>query len=192
MITTEIPYITDQFRNIVSKVSAKLTPELSAFDSEITGVNYMHGHYREIIENLKQNDASPDIEDKNSSYPLVCLIEDIKFKDVKKPGFFGLVNPTILIAYRTERNYKADERYQKIFKPILDPIYVELCKQVDKSGYYHIQNWRQIQVPMSRHLFYGRYGLAGVDGNIFNDQVDCIEWSPSFLMYPPDQCQSIS
>lgn len=184
----QIPYLTDQMETIVSIVSEKLLTELQTYDANILGVHYRHGHYREICETLKQQDGG--VTTPFEKYPMVYLVEDIKFRPANKPGFYGYVNPQLIIAYSTDSNYKAEERYEKTFKPVLDKIYKELVKQVAKSGYYHIYDKREIEQPMVRRLFYGRYGLYGVEGNIFNDKVDVIEWTPQLLMYPPNECES--
>ena len=63
------------FRELVAGVSARLTPGLQAFDSNIRGVHFLAGHPIEIDETLRQYDELAD--KRYEKYPLVMLVEDV-------------------------------------------------------------------------------------------------------------------
>lgn len=168
-------FVADILRDLVGKVSTKLTPQLTAFDSMITGVHFDHGHPIEIIETLKQKDSSGTnlVFDK---YPLVALFHDFPEVYNQEPGFQGQVTLHLIIARLTEPTYKADQRYDQNFKPVLYPIYAEFMKQIVHSKYFTgAQSVNQLSHTKIDRLYWGREGLYKNEGNIFNDWIDCIE-----------------
>lgn len=166
-------YIVDLFDEIVSKVSAILTPSLQALDSNITGVHYDYGHPKEIIESLMQKDKSNTF--MFQKYPLVALFQDFPERITNTVGAPNEVTLHLIIANSTKQTFKSNERYSRNFKPFLYPIYNELMKQISNSK--HILNYGadNIQHTKIDRLFWGKEGLYGNEGNIFNDFLDIIE-----------------
>lgn len=165
--------IVDVFGDIVSKVSASLTAQLRDFDQGITGVHYLHGHPMEIIETLSQK-AKSNVH-KWKKYPLVALFQDFPERKFSEPGIESEPSLHLIIARATAPTYKADQRYEKNFKPVLYPIYVELLNQISISKVFMTYGTSQIPHVKIDRLYWGREGLYGNEGNAFNDWVDCIE-----------------
>jgi hypothetical protein len=166
-------YIVDKFGEVVTAVSAALTPSLVAYDSLITGVHYLHGHPTEIIETLTQKDKSDTF--KFTKYPLVALFQDFPEAHNQQIGIDNEATLHIIIAYSSRPTYKAEERYTLKFKPVIYPIYLELLKQITLNKAflnYGIQNLGHTKID---RLYWGREGLYGNTGNVFNDFLDCIE-----------------
>lgn len=163
----------DIFREIVKKVSTNLTVDLQAIDQNITGVHYDHGHPLEVIETLTQKDSSNV--HRFNKYPLVALFQDFSEKNSSNPsqGIEPVFHVAIINATRPD--YKASERYTKNFKPILYPIYDELLNQINKSTVFFTTGKSSISHIKTDRLYWGREGLWGKEGNIFNDWVDAIE-----------------
>ena len=165
-------YIVDVMREVVGRVSAKLTPSLIALDSNITGVHYDHGHPLEIINTLADKDKSNTFTFRK--YPLVALFQD--FPESKgEIGFDSEVTLHMIIARSTVNTYKAQERYEKNFKPFLYPIYQELLNQIWLSKPFNVKSAGQIQHTKIDRLYWGKEGLYKNEGNVFNDFIDCIE-----------------
>lgn len=165
-------FIQDILEPIVSKVSIKLLSQLQAFDSGITGVHYDYGHPLEIIETLSQKTtAGGDFV--YNKYPLVALFLDADLRRGRKPGVYGEYTLHMAIIRGTDPTYKAKQRDDYNFKPVLMPIYLELMKQIFHSGLF--LSGDQIQHDPINRYYWGRQGLYGNESNIFNDHVDCIE-----------------
>lgn len=164
--------IVDEMRKIVDAVSAELTPSLQLLDPNLTGIHYDHGHPIEVIETLKQKDEAKEF--KFRRYPIVALFEDFPGQG-GEIGYNGEVTLHMIIARFTEPTYKADQRYEKNFKPFLTPIYNELLKQITFSKAFQTYGVTNIQHTPINRLYWGREGLYKNEGNVFNDFLDCIE-----------------
>lgn len=166
-------YIVDEVETIVGVASAALLTYLQGIDPGITAVHYQHGHPKEIIETLMQLDKSSTMQ--FDKYPLVALFQDFPEVHTGQVGFDSEVTLHIVIVNSTKADYKADERYELNFKPILYPIYYELLKQFNFSKRFSTYGVSTISHTKIDRLYWGKEGLYGNDGNIFNDRLDCIE-----------------
>jgi hypothetical protein len=148
---------------VVSRVQAALAlPQLV----------YLWGHPLEIVNTLQEYTKNSVKE--VQKFPLVALYTDIPVrKHSPADGFFGLARLHIIIANLTKREYKAPERLTLNFQPILQPIKEELVKQIDRHGQW--TRLGELQYEEIERYYWGKQGLYGNDGNIFNDYIDCIE-----------------
>lgn len=157
--------------NVVRTQTVKLD-QLKAVDPNITGIHFKHGHPLEIIDQLKE--LSLGVESKTKRYPLVALFRDFPEDKGQEIGIYSEPRLNLIIATRTEPTYNSDERKENSFKPILYPIWEELEKQLLWDSRFNTSgiglSYTQID-----HYFWGRQGIYGVEGNIFNDWIDCIE-----------------
>lgn len=153
-------YIEDIFEDLVAEVSAVL-----GFP-----VYYQHGSLLEINQNLAQMSQSTTF--KSQKFPLVALLHDYPRN---KGGQFEQVRLTILIATNTLAEYKADKRLEVNFKPILDPIYNELLKQIHLNNNFLTTSSLRLSHTKIDHYYYGTEGPSGHSATRFNDLVDCIE-----------------
>lgn len=166
-------FVVDEIGEVVTKVSTKMTPSLKDYDPLITGVHYEHGHPLEILETLAQKDKSDTYVFKK--YPLIALFQDFTEDRNKDLGFQSNSPLHIIIARGTSQAYKAEERYAKNFKPVLVPIYLELLNQLGFSKAFSTGPISRLRHEYTERLFWGKDGLYGKEGNIFNDFIDCIE-----------------
>lgn len=165
-------YIQDVFKNIVTKVSAEMTPILKDINDEYTGVHFQYGSGYEIIETLNQmtmNDLSYD------KYPLICLFLDVKEDFNTEAGIYSTAkNIRIAICNQTESTFKADERDLLQFKPILTPIYQCLLRKMKTETAFFYPSLG-FEHEAKRNYYWGREGVYGKEGAIFNDKLDAIE-----------------
>lgn len=157
----------------VSLTSAKLLPQLQAFDSSITGIYFKEGHIIEIIQELEKLSKGP--ETKSLRYPLVALLRDFPELNGALPGIEGQDTVNIIIATRTEPSYSSAKRKINTFDPILRPIETDLLYQFEMSGKFMTPGADQQNYTSVEHFFWGRESIYGVKANIFNDWIDCIE-----------------
>lgn len=166
-------YVVDEMAEVVAKVSEELLPTLQAYDSNITGVHYLHGHPLEIIETLGQRDKSDTYVFKK--YPLIALFQDFPESMNQTTGIPHEPRLHMIIARATRPEYKAPERYGYNLRPVLYPIYSELLHQLHHHPAFTSESAWKIPHTKTDRLYWGREGLWGNDSNIFNDWIDCIE-----------------
>jgi len=172
-------YIQDIFAEIVAKVSAEMLPTLQALNAEkgyeLTGVHYQYGTGYEIIETLNQM----SLNDTNvNKYPLICLFLDVKEEFGTAPGIYSNIPELrIAICNSTDSNFKAYQRDELNFKPILTPIYQSLLRQISltKNTFVGVGNPENLRHDAKRNYFWGREGVYGKEGAVFNDKLDAIE-----------------
>lgn len=165
-------YIVDIMRDLVTAVSAELTPKLQLMDSLLQAVNYQYGHPAEILETLKQRDESQSL--RYRKYPLVALFTDIEeTKGVK--GVYSNADITLMVVHHTRPDYKADERLEKSFKPVIHPIVDALLKGIANSPYFLDGDPDLIERIETDRFYLGRQGAAGGEANLANDYLDGTE-----------------
>lgn len=128
---------------------------------------YMHGHPIEIVANLKELNQSPAYSLRK--YPLIALFQDFD-ETVTKVGVEVSLN--IIIANITKPTYKAKDRYIHNFEPVLYPLLTKLEKAITRSN---VVEFMDDDYTKTDRLYWGRQGLYGNDGNIFDDHIDAIE-----------------
>lgn len=157
-------YIVEHMAEVVAKVNTKLLPKLGK------EIYYMYGHPLELVNRLSEMTQSPV--HGNKKYPIVLLFTDIPIvKD--KVGYYGDARLQIVIANITEPDYDAPKRLETNFKPILQPIKVELLEQLSRHRQFTHEG--ELQYTEIERYYWGKAGLYGNTGNIFNDFLDCIE-----------------
>lgn len=160
-------YVVDDIGTVVERM--KSDPVLNRL--KICPRTYLYGHRLEVNNELKL--MSGDIKSKkNDKYPLVFLRLDIAETvrdDVRQ------LRLNLGIMEFTNEGYNAAQRYQKVFKPILYPLYDSFMRQLFQIGLFF---WPLGKYPP--HIKYDRpfWGLETQEGNatrIFDDPLDCIE-----------------
>lgn len=133
---------------------------------------YDYGHRQEIANKLTAKD-SEDAPFKYQKYPLIALRLDTEEERDGKMIHFNL---NIAIIASTDPLYSSNERYDKVFKPVLYPIYSEFIRLLGEIGLFTWGNG-QIEPPHTKidRLYWGTAGSEGNESNIFNDSLDAIE-----------------
>lgn len=166
-------YIQDVIGEIVSQVSAEMLPYLQGLYPQITGVHYQYGTGYEIIETLSQmskNDANVD------KYPLICLFLDVAEQFNTDLGIYSVIpNLKLAIINDTQSTFKANERDNENFKPILTPIYESFIRHINFRGDMFQVPSIGVRHDAKRNYFWGREGVYGKEGAAFNDKLDAIE-----------------
>lgn len=160
-------YIEDQMAAIAAKVDTALF-----VDGVFPHVYFMHGHPIEIVNRLQAKVQNPDAKDKR--FPLIILLHDFKINRNKDAATYGSTSVNLIIAALTKSSYNSDERKENVFKPVLYPILKELLNQIEISGYYSV-GLNGVQYDQTDRYFWGKNGLYGNTGNIFNDFLDAID-----------------
>lgn len=151
-------YIVDLFENIVKSMDLQ--------------VNYLYGHPIEVNEtlvNLSKISTNPE------RFPLIHLITDFDEIKGKRFGVDADVSLHVLISGLTKKEYSANERMERVFKPLLIPIYLEFLNKIARSKYFTESTKELIEHTKTNRLMWGKAGVQGYEGLIFTDVLDCIE-----------------
>lgn len=174
-------YIVDIFADIVTRTSAQLLAD----GTIATGVNYLYGHPLEILDSLQK--LTKIASSQGNRYPLVALFQDFDEVRGKDDTIEFTVSLNLIIASLTKPEYKAADRYKYNFKPILYPIYEELITQIKVSRYFK-DPMTQYSHKKTDRMYWGRNGLFGKDGSVYNDFIDAIEIQDLELKVKPLNC----
>lgn len=134
---------------------------------------YMHGHPLEILNTLSEKDRHKTY--KFKKYPLIALFQDFTETIGENMNNQGETDLNIVICMQTSPDYTSAERYDNVFRTVLYPLYDLLIKHIESSGWFLNDGPGLIPHDKTDRLFWGRSGLYGNEGNIFNDHIDAIE-----------------
>jgi hypothetical protein len=143
--------------------------EVSGSDWKAEFPYFMDGHLIEIQSRLKDLDDSGDNVLKYSKYPLVVLLQNIRYDKNKINK--SSVSIDFLVVNETEGKYITKQRRDYNFTPIIDPIYNELIGAIKDSLSFTITN---NDFGVSREYYWGS-DLA--NKNPLSDRLDAIEVS---------------
>jgi hypothetical protein len=130
-------------------------------------LNYQFGYVTELVQTLQQYDADPSGE--SIKFPLVWFAEPV---DINRgePGIYGKVeDANIFIINATGKDWKAKDRIDNNFKPVLYPIYRELLKKIIASA-----SFDDVDIEKLQHKVSNRYWWGENEKSVLNDIVDCI------------------
>lgn len=128
-------------------------------------VNYQYGLAIQILESLKSKDGSVTL--KSTKYPLIGLY--LSIEEDRGNGYYSdVLIRRIVIANLTKANDRPVQRYEKVFKTILYPVYYSFLKQLARNKYIGCKD-----PDMLKHKKFDYPGVEPVTG--INDFVDTIE-----------------
>jgi hypothetical protein len=186
-------YIVDVIGEIVAAVQAAMLTTIQENETAALGrttietVNYQKGHKVELIQTLMEMDRANAYQAKKS--PLIYLVQDFTEKRGRKVGEYTEANLNIIIAHQTESTRKVDDRYTKVFKPVLYPLYYELLEQIAKHPLIFQANGDDITHDKTDRLYWGRVAAGGGnDQNKLTDFVDAIEITNLNLKFYFNKC----
>ncbi|MCK5607627.1 hypothetical protein KAR91_37430 [Candidatus Pacearchaeota archaeon] len=163
-------YWVDIIEDVVSEVRAD-TDKPATLTSEQP--YYMHGHPLEVINTLSLKDKNDTY--KFKKYPLIALFQDFTEVMGEDQKIQSSTSLNIVICMETSQDYSSAQRYDNSFRTILYPLYDLLIEKIIASGYFLNASESLTSHNKIDRLFWGKTGLYGNEGNIFNDHIDAIE-----------------
>ena len=172
--------ISDCAAAIVTKPSTTLIDQIKANEIAATGgsliqqLRFSKSSFDELVETLFQADQSGD--ERFNKYPLAHLVQDMVINRGGDAGVYGTAIINLIFAHQTQQAFKTGERDEKVFKPVLWPIYYQFLEQLKKSTWIFQTDATTGEFPHTviKHAFWGDRKLQG-SKNILNDYVDAIE-----------------
>lgn len=151
--------LTDELETIVTAVKTALG---------ISVLNYQYGYLPELNETLKQMEGDPA--KFAGKFPLVWLAEPYEIAR-NTTGIYGIANPDIFIFMATDKTYKAKDRMNNVYKPVLYPVYRELLNQIVLSPVFQHPLVSDIKHTVRKGYYWDE------QRQVFNDAVDCLKIS---------------
>lgn len=162
--------ITDEMEVICNAVKAALNVPSGSF----TVLNYQYGYVQELNETLQQWENDPV--QQPLKFPLVWLAEpyNVDHSNPDLPG--GTVDLELFIINKSGKTWKAEERMNANFKPVIYPIYNQLLNQLAISPVTGVTS-----TDLIKHKYSNRYYFGENNRSVLNDVVDCMRVSISKL-----------
>lgn len=188
-MTTAPVYITDIIGEIVEATSdavvqknptKSLLEVIQANEAAALGrtmiqqIRYSKSSFDELIATLAQADGSS--EEKFNKYPLIHLVQDVVEERGQDVNVYSSSLLNIIFIHQTDQNYKIDDRDEKVFKPVLWPMYYQFMEELKKSEWVFgdYDTTGEFRHRVIKRAFWGNRNLQG-SKNILNDYVDAIE-----------------
>lgn len=190
MIKQKPIYVFDEIGYVVEQVSNSLTIQLQNRDindvptNSITGVHYTYGHPMDIKKKLME--MSQTNEHKFDRFPLVALFMPFteKFDDNGRLN----VDLQLILGHHSQIQIPVEEREEKVFKPVLYPMYMEFKKQLALNPVFTVQQEEGIVHEKIDRPHWGNSGEYGTVSYIFSEVLDCIEIRNLNLGLDPSYC----
>lgn len=131
---------------------------------------YLYGHRRDINNRLVKKDKDKVF--KYQKYPLIALRLPIP-EDHSNDGIVSVSLNIAILAF-TDRNYKSEERYENVIKPVLEPLYDQFLAALESTGIFTFEGEIPEHTKIDR-LYWGIEQSEGNVRNIFTDPLDAIE-----------------
>ncbi len=185
-------YIEDIIGEVVAATSSEVLPTIQANETAIFGrtniqqIRYSKSSFDELIETLAQQDSGGSTTQK-LKYPLVHFVQDFTVQRGQDVGSYGSTSLNIIFIHQTENIYKIEDRDEKVFKPVLWPIYYEFMAQLFKSKWTWGNNTGEFRHNVTKRAFWGNRKLEGRE-NKLNDYVDAIEISNLQIKFNFNNC----
>jgi hypothetical protein len=150
-------------------------------------VFYQYGHIREISQTLQSYSATDEFRSKK--YPAVFLLQDFAERRGAKYGEAS-VRLMLLIVAESSNAYRSPERYEKVIKPTLYPIYEELMRQIRKDVRLRVPYEGAPHDKIDRPFLSNALVENTTKGEalLFNDHLDAIELRSLELSIAEDKC----
>lgn len=149
-------HIIDIISNTVGAVSNAILGDLHEANNDINSISFMYGSTNELIETIVQNDKSPD--GKYNLWPSIMLFLDTSTQVSSQAGKYDEVTLQMAIVMPTDPTYKAAERYEYKFEPVLYPLWHEFVKQIVESGCFSVMSENTLEYTKWDRLYWGKQG----------------------------------
>lgn len=173
---TDTEYIlTDEIGMLVADVKEEL---------QLPVLNYQYGYVEELIQTLQQWENSPA--HFGQKFPLVWLAEPYSIKRDDN-GVCGTATVDFFIINHSEKEWKAKDRMENNFKPVIIPIYRSLINQLMLNPAF--------DHPFEKtpeHTTVNRYYFSDGGKTVLNDVVDAMKISGKIRLSEKQNCKPLS
>jgi hypothetical protein len=159
-------FIEDDISKVVDSMNEYSLPD----HPDVRKVYFMSGHRKEI--NLRLVEMSKDGAKMYDKYPLVALRLDVPEIYLGELVHFNI---NIAILMNTGKDLNSDQRREKIFRPVLIPLYELFIERFTRAGLF---SWKdQIAPPHTKinRYMWSTLTLEGGVANPFTDPLDAVE-----------------
>lgn len=166
--------VVDFIGDIVAKTSERVKRTATDVKLKESGVFYQYGHIIEI--NAILDSYGKTAEFREQKYPAIFLFQDFAERIVSDSRILAEVDLQLLIVASSNQTDRTATRYEKVFKPVLYPIYQCLMKVLNTDsrllGAYGEMPHTKIDRPNISGFQFRQMGNTGA---MFNDFLDAVE-----------------
>lgn len=170
--------------SIFAQVAANVDSVLSSRATDPFSVYFDYGRYKEITRRLTEKQGG--VTTRSQRFPLIWLVIPFDETYGKTDEVCELSNLQIIISCQTEVDSTTPDRMVDNFIPRLFPIYDELIRQLNISGFF---TYDGMQIP---HKKVNQPYWGGEDGqqtaNFFNEPIDAIQLKNMQLTVNEQNC----
>lgn len=161
--------VVDYIGGIVAQTSEKVKPVIGS------DVFYKFGHIREIA-NVLQLDSKTE-EFRAQKYPAIFLLQDFAERKGTDMEVETEATLQLLIVAGSTKDDRSADRYRKVFKPILYPIYEAFITTLNSDTRLLTAYSGVPHEKVDRPLISGALSepTTGSNKNLFNDHLDAVE-----------------
>jgi hypothetical protein len=174
-------YIVDVIAEVVADAAESVLSDLQANEIALFGrttietVNYQKGHKIELIETLREMSSTRTQEPRR--YPCIYLVQDFREDMNPRTGIYCDVSLSLIIMHHTDMNRKVDDRYTKVFVPVLYPLYGAFMQALAKHPLIQQSQSDKIEHNKTDRVYWGRQAVGGNNALALTDYLDAIEIS---------------
>lgn len=138
-------------------------------------INYVFGTNVNVVNNLMVKDKS--VFNKATKYPLVALYMPIRER--KNDGYYSTVNVRkIIIAHLTGKDDLPKQRYEKVFKTILYPVYNGLFKYLQR--HLSVVGATKQNLKHDKYDFFQEEPISGINDFVDTVQINNLEFKITY------------
>ncbi|MDR1155073.1 MAG: hypothetical protein LBL04_10190 [Bacteroidales bacterium] len=164
--------------NVVD-VICEIVGKTSAVVEKSTGkkVFYQYGNIIEL-DGILQSYSNSTKEFREQKYPAIFLLTDFRERRNSHPDYETEAFLQLLIVEGSMKEYSTADRYGKVFKPVLHPIYEAFIKQLEKDSRIVKQKYGVLPHDFINRSLISGFELrtqSGKTKNLFSDYIDAVE-----------------
>lgn len=174
-------YIVDIIGECVANAALNVLATIQGNETDIFGrtsiqaVNYQNGHKKELFETLIQMGQARSTD--ALKYPCIYLVQDFSEERNPRTGIYTDTRLNVILMHHTEAQHKVGDRYQKVFKPVLYPLYYAFMEALAKHPLILQGAQDDIRHMKTDRVYWGRQAAGGTDRLALSDYLDAIEIS---------------
>lgn len=142
-------------------------------DDMTTTRKLLYGSANEVV--LKLSIMAKTAATNAKRYPLVALFTDIPERKGEMTGIQSTITiPTILFVHVTKKEYMAEQRKEKVFDLVLQPMYEQFMEALQRSTDVRVMDWRQVPHTKTDRFSWGKSAIF-TENNAGTEFIDAIE-----------------
>jgi hypothetical protein len=153
-------------RNVIDIIQAVVT------SMSTPAPTFVYGDMNEVVQKIHLLSQTPALN--AARYPLIAMFTDVTEQKGNQAGIQASITIAhILFVHVTIKNYHAEQRKEKVFKPVLQPMYELFLQKLAESTAVQSIDWKQIKHNKTDRYSWGKSAFFQ-DNNLTVENCDAI------------------